>query len=49
MITLADRIVVMDDYKIKGEMINDRDYDKIGGQIMGLIHDRAGRDAALAM
>ena len=45
MITLADRIVVMDDYKIKGEMINDRDYDKIGGQIMSLIHDRAGRKA----
>ncbi len=40
MITLADRIVVMDDYRIKGEILNDRDYNEMGDQIMSLIHDR---------
>jgi ribose transport system ATP-binding protein len=40
MITLADRIVVMDDYRIKGEIANDRDYGAMSEQIMVLIHDR---------
>lgn len=40
MITLADRIVVMDNYRIKGEIINDRNYNAMGEQIMNLIHDR---------
>ena len=41
MITLADRIVVMDNYRIKGEITNDRNYNAMGEQIMNLIHDRA--------
>ena len=40
MITLADRIVVMDDYRIKGEIVNDRDYGPMSEKIMRLIHDR---------
>ena len=43
MITLADRIVVMDDYRVKGEFANTRDYNAMGEQIMALIH---ARDAA---
>jgi ribose transport system ATP-binding protein len=43
MITVADRIVVMDDYRIKGELANDRDYTRMGEGIMALIH---ARDAA---
>ena len=31
MITLADRIVVMDDYRIKGEIANTRNYAHMGG------------------
>ena len=37
MISLADRIVVMNDYRIKGEMPNTRDYSKISERIMELI------------
>jgi ribose transport system ATP-binding protein len=43
MITLADRIAVMDDYRIKGEFANTRDYNAMGERIMALIH---ARDAA---
>jgi ribose transport system ATP-binding protein len=38
MITLADRIVVMNDYRIQGEMVNSRDYDTMSEGIMHLIH-----------
>ena len=38
MITLADRIVVMDGYRIKGAIANDRDYERMSRDIMGLIH-----------
>jgi len=40
MITLADRIVVMDDYCIKGEIANNRDLSAVGEQIVTLIHHR---------
>jgi ribose transport system ATP-binding protein len=40
MITLADRIVVMADYRIKGEIENDRNYTHMGEAIMSLIHAR---------
>jgi ribose transport system ATP-binding protein len=43
MITVADRIVVMDDYRIKGELANSRHYTRMGEGIMALIH---ARDAA---
>ena len=38
MITLADRIVVMNDYRIRGEIENSRDYEAMSVSIMGLIH-----------
>ncbi len=38
MITLADEIVVMDAYRIKGSVDNDRNYDHMSAAIMGLIH-----------
>ncbi|MCX5145027.1 sugar ABC transporter ATP-binding protein [Streptomyces sp. NBC_00338] len=41
MITLADRIVVMADHRIRGEVANDRDYESMSGQIIRIIHDRA--------
>lgn len=43
MVDVADRILVMDDYKIKGEVENDRNYERVSRQIMGFIH---GREAA---
>ena len=43
MITVADRIVVVDGYRIKGELANTRDYTRMGEGIMALIH---ARDAA---
>jgi ribose transport system ATP-binding protein len=39
-ITLADRIVVMDDYRVKGDIVNDRIYGPMSERIMHLIHDR---------
>ena len=41
MITLADRVVVMADHRIRGEVDNDHDYDRMSGQIIRIIHDRA--------
>jgi ribose transport system ATP-binding protein len=38
MITLADRIVVMNGYRIEGEILNTRDYAAVSHGIMGLIH-----------
>jgi ribose transport system ATP-binding protein len=38
MITLADRIVVMNDYRIEGEILNTRDYAAVSHGIMDLIH-----------
>ncbi|MFJ9705019.1 sugar ABC transporter ATP-binding protein [Streptomyces sp. NPDC101234] len=40
MVTLADRIVVMTDHRVRGEVDNDRDYDRMSGRIIRLIHDR---------
>ncbi|WP_108485131.1 sugar ABC transporter ATP-binding protein [Oceaniglobus ichthyenteri] len=39
MIALADRIAVMDDYRIMGEIANTGKYDEIAPAIMALIHD----------
>lgn len=41
MIALADRIAVMDDYRIMGEITNTGNYDQIAPAIMSLIHDSA--------
>lgn len=38
MITVADRILVVDQYRIHGEIINDRDYDRVSAEIMSYIH-----------
>ncbi|MEM8728740.1 MAG: sugar ABC transporter ATP-binding protein [Pseudomonadota bacterium] len=38
MVTVADRILVMDEFEIRGEVINDRDYDRVSHQIMQHIH-----------
>ncbi|MEV7003810.1 sugar ABC transporter ATP-binding protein [Streptomyces sp. NPDC093982] len=40
MVTLADRIVVMTDHRVRGEVANDRDYDRMSRRIIRLIHDR---------
>ncbi|MFD7717576.1 sugar ABC transporter ATP-binding protein [Streptomyces sp. NPDC059814] len=41
MITLADRVVVMADHRVRGEVLNDRDYERMSGRIIRMIHDRA--------
>jgi ribose transport system ATP-binding protein len=38
MITLADRIAVMNDYRIEGTITNTRDYEEMSSRIMSLIH-----------
>ncbi|MFF4303066.1 sugar ABC transporter ATP-binding protein [Streptomyces sp. NPDC001601] len=42
MVTLADRVVVMTDHRVRGEVDNDRDYDRMSGRIIRLIHARDG-------
>ena len=37
-ITLADRIIVMDDFVIKGDQPNNRNYEEMSTGIMNLIH-----------
>lgn len=39
MISLADRIVVMDEFRVKGEVGNSRDYRSMSEAIMNLIHN----------
>ncbi len=39
MIELADRILVMGDFRIVGELDNSRDYDSISHRIMAIIHE----------
>jgi ribose transport system ATP-binding protein len=41
MVDVADRILVMDGYRIKGEVENDRNYDAVSRAIMGFIHSQA--------
>ncbi|QNE19715.1 sugar ABC transporter ATP-binding protein [Kribbella qitaiheensis] len=38
MITLADRVVVMRDHRVQGEVANDHDYDTMSQQVIRLIH-----------
>jgi ribose transport system ATP-binding protein len=40
MVDVADRIIVMAGFKIKGEVENDRNYESVSRTIMGFIHDR---------
>jgi ribose transport system ATP-binding protein len=47
MVTLADRIIVMRDYAVCGEVANDHRYDEISQAVIRLIHgDAAGAAAA---
>mgnify|MGYP000857560782 CR=1 FL=1 len=41
MVDVADRIVVMSGFRIRGEVENDRNYDRISRAIMSHIHDSA--------
>jgi ribose transport system ATP-binding protein len=41
MITLADRIVVMRDYRVQGELVNDHRYEQISHAVIRLIHQDA--------
>jgi ribose transport system ATP-binding protein len=41
MITLADRVVVMRDHRVRGEVANDHDYDTMSQQVIRLIHAEA--------
>ena len=41
MITLADRVLVMAGHRVRGEVDNDRDYERMSGRIIRIIHDRA--------
>ena len=45
MVTVADRILVMDAFDIRGEIVNDRNYDAVSAQIMHHIHGSAGEAA----
>ncbi|WP_112245350.1 sugar ABC transporter ATP-binding protein [Kribbella monticola] len=38
MITLADRVVVMRDHRVQGEVLNDHDYDTMSQRVIRLIH-----------
>ncbi|HWO65726.1 MAG TPA: sugar ABC transporter ATP-binding protein, partial [Umezawaea sp.] len=41
MVTLADRIVVMRDFHVCGEVVNDHEYEPTSHRVMGLIHQDA--------
>lgn len=41
MVDVADRVAVMDDYRIIGMVENDRNYERVSTAIMALIHRRA--------
>ena len=38
MITLADRVVVMRDHRVRGEVANDHDYERMSQRVIRLIH-----------
>ena len=40
MVDVADRVAVMDGYRIQGLVENDRNYERVSTAIMGLIHGR---------
>ena len=39
MISLADRIITMKDFKVVGETINNHNYEQMSSSIMGNIHE----------
>jgi ribose transport system ATP-binding protein len=46
MITLADRILVMRDFLIVGEVENNRRYEPMSRRIMNLIHSRPASEGS---
>ncbi len=44
-VTLADRIAVMGDFAVRGELANDHDYDRMSQAIIRLIHATDGAAA----
>jgi ribose transport system ATP-binding protein len=46
MVTVADRILVMDEFQLRGEVRNDRDYASVSGWIMHHIHGSTPEEAA---
>ncbi|MFH8473959.1 sugar ABC transporter ATP-binding protein [Streptomyces sp. NPDC018000] len=46
MITLADRVVVMADHHVRGEVENDHDYDRMSGKIIRMIHESSSAQPA---
>lgn len=40
MITLADRVLVMAGHRVRGEVGNDHDYERMSGRIIRIIHER---------
>lgn len=46
MIDVADRIAVMDEYRIKGVVENDRNYEAVSHAIMGFIHGKDETEGA---
>ncbi len=46
MVDVADRVAVMDGYRIRGMVENDRNYERVSTAIMGLIHGGAAGTAA---
>ncbi|MCB1435072.1 MAG: sugar ABC transporter ATP-binding protein, partial [Alphaproteobacteria bacterium] len=38
MVDVADRVLVMDGYRIRGEVENNRNYEHVSTAVMGLIH-----------
>ncbi len=39
LVTLADRVVVLRDFTVRGELANDHDYDRMSQAVIRLIHD----------
>jgi hypothetical protein len=38
MIAVADRILIVHDFRLTGEIANDRNYERVSGAIMATIH-----------
>ncbi|KRV47879.1 ABC transporter permease [Wenjunlia vitaminophila] len=47
MVTLADRVVVMAGHRVRGQVANDHDYERMSQRIIRLIHDRPAPEAAV--
>lgn len=48
MVDVADRVAVMDDYRLQGVVENDRNYERVSTAIMALIHGRPASEVPAA-